>query len=292
MDFQDKLPRLTVAGDFVVKPDWVLGPRTRKYYAIVYFPVGTGTAFYTGGRKYCLNKPCCIITKPYEEHSYHFDKMQPTRHLFFHFKWKHGEAFDTTLENLPTMTLISETSIIPSLLQHILILSNFKAYDYKIRSRHYLYMALKEIEFSLVDNVPGAKEVPHQLIKVQKYIKEHLHRSSLSVAEIAEYVNWSHEHFTRQFVKHMGFSPREAIVRQRVDKACQLLIREPRSIKEIAVSLGFEDEHYFYRIFKRTTGMTALNYRNKYADPINKHLAYFKDGSSTYPVNHYMTFDK
>ena len=48
-------------------------------------------------------------------------------------------------------------------------------------------------------------------------------------------------------------------------EAKRLLYHSDKSVKEIATELGYEDYAYFSRLFAKTTGITALAFRN------NKH---------------------
>lgn len=43
-----------------------------------------------------------------------------------------------------------------------------------------------------------------------------------------------------------------------------MLIYEDISVKEIAVSNGFSNVQYFYKAFKKETGMTPVEFRDKF----------------------------
>ena len=59
----------------------------------------------------------------------------------------------------------------------------------------------------------------------------------------------------------MKITPLLYINKKRIEKAQLRLVTETTPIKEIAYQLGFEDQTYFNRIFKKSTGMTPTNYR-------------------------------
>jgi AraC family transcriptional regulator len=108
--------------------------------------------------------------------------------------------------------------------------------------------------------------MPLQIVQALKFIDKNLHLP-LNIKKLAQHVGWTHEHFSRLFVQHMGRSPRDAIIERRIERACQLLLHKEWSIKQIAYSVGYLDENYFCRVFKTINGMTASEYRLKNFDP-------------------------
>ena len=47
----------------------------------------------------------------------------------------------------------------------------------------------------------------------------------------------------------------------RLNKACDYLVNSGKSIADISKEVGYEDSQYFFRVFKKTTGLTPLEYR-------------------------------
>ena len=50
----------------------------------------------------------------------------------------------------------------------------------------------------------------------------------------------------------------------RIGKARQLLLHEDLRITDVASAVGFDDQSYFTKVFRRFTGMTPLRYRARY----------------------------
>ncbi len=67
-------------------------------------------------------------------------------------------------------------------------------------------------------------------------------------------------HFARQFKKSMGFSPYQFVLKQRVNKAKQLLLRGEKNLAEIAVDVCFYDQSHFAQQFRRHCGITPKKY--------------------------------
>jgi AraC family transcriptional regulator len=70
-------------------------------------------------------------------------------------------------------------------------------------------------------------------------------------------------HFARQFKISMGYSPYQFVLRQRIERAKQLLIQGGKSLAEIAVEVGFYDQSHFAQQFKRHCGITPKKFANK-----------------------------
>ncbi|WP_051251383.1 helix-turn-helix domain-containing protein [Paenibacillus harenae] len=285
--------RLMMSGDFIVKPGWVYGPVRHQYHQIVYFPTGTDTRYVCSNKAIVLSKPCIIITPPGETYSYEFDKSHPVRHLFITFYWERDLSDENnSLPQNESVCLHSvEETFVPLLIKQILYLSSKKVYLWEDRCKLLLASALAELEG--LKGMPSSKFAPisdtkHSLpvLKALDYIDRHLNEP-ITITRLAQEAGWSHEHFTRKFVQYTGMSPQKAILRRRIERACQLLVQERWNISEIAYAVGFQNVHYFYRTFMNVKGMTASQYRQKYSAPNLKHLSPVNDLDASYPLNHY-----
>ena len=63
--------------------------------------------------------------------------------------------------------------------------------------------------------------------------------------------------------KNFDKTPTELIAERIIIEAKRELYLTSKSIKEIALELGYEDEHYFSRFFKKNTGITLSQFRQK-----------------------------
>lgn len=83
-----------------------------------------------------------------------------------------------------------------------------------------------------------------------------------TVKNLAKRTNLSPERFSFLYKKFFKSSPVSDIIDARVSLAKQTLSYSTKSIKETAMECGFEDIHYFSRIFKRRTGISPSEHRN------------------------------
>lgn len=101
---------------------------------------------------------------------------------------------------------------------------------------------------------------------VAKSFHEILERNYTTIkrpAVYAEKLNIS-THYLNECVKNTtGHSVSHHIQQRVILEAKRLLYHSGKSVKEIAIELGYDDYPYFSRLFTRVTGMTALAFRNK-----------------------------
>ena len=62
----------------------------------------------------------------------------------------------------------------------------------------------------------------------------------------------------------------EYVTRLRINRACELLLTTELQIGEIQSCTGYQDAKAFYRAFRRCTGMTPTEDRDKHCDPEDK----------------------
>ncbi|WP_127492244.1 AraC family transcriptional regulator [Paenibacillus glycanilyticus] len=86
--------------------------------------------------------------------------------------------------------------------------------------------------------------------------------SELKLGELAAQARLSERQFSRLFRRHTGMSLIEYVQSIRMDAACRLLTAGHGSVEEIAGAVGYADLKFFYRLFKKKTGVTPRQYRD------------------------------
>jgi len=99
--------------------------------------------------------------------------------------------------------------------------------------------------------------------KITSFIFEHYTDPNFSVQDISEHVNLSEVHLRRIFKSSVNTSPIKYINFLRLEKAKNMLISSNYTVTEVAQSVGFEDQYYFSRLFKKETGMAPSEYRKR-----------------------------
>ena len=88
-------------------------------------------------------------------------------------------------------------------------------------------------------------------------------QNSLNIDDLARSVGISRRGLYLRFEKHLGSSPLQEILRQRIAKAKSLLACTTLPLAKIAELSGFGDPYSFSRAFRRETGDTPRHYRQK-----------------------------
>lgn len=88
--------------------------------------------------------------------------------------------------------------------------------------------------------------------------------ADLSLHSLAGQVQVSDSHLSTQFKKEVGQTLTDYVNGKRVELACHLLRTTNLQIKWIVERVGVSDVYYFGRLFKKHTGLTPLQYREKY----------------------------
>ncbi len=96
--------------------------------------------------------------------------------------------------------------------------------------------------------------------------KEYINRNyvkEITVKDLASHFSVNPNYFSTVFKQETGITLTNYLKDTRIEKACDLLRNTQSTIHEIAQIVGYEDTQYFYRVFKKTLGITPLEYRNK-----------------------------
>jgi len=111
----------------------------------------------------------------------------------------------------------------------------------------------------------GLPDAPRWHAKVDRVVRFlHAHYAKpLRLPELASQVHLSRVYLERVFRQQIGCSPMTYLARVRVSQAKRLLLATDLPIKQIAASVGYDDAHYFSRVFQKLEGMPPLEYRRQ-----------------------------
>lgn len=94
------------------------------------------------------------------------------------------------------------------------------------------------------------------------YIAKNLY-NSIHISHAAMALNLSVSHLSRLLAQELGMSFTEYLTSERLKIAKDLLITTNLSVTDIAYLLTYNDPTYFMRVFKKATGMTCTDFRNR-----------------------------
>lgn len=95
------------------------------------------------------------------------------------------------------------------------------------------------------------------------YIKKN-YGQQISLEDVAAAGNISGNYLSRLFKEEMGVGFNEYLTQVRLEESERLLAKTGLSIKEIAAMVGYLDEKYYSKLFKKVTGIKPTEYRRIY----------------------------
>ena len=94
-----------------------------------------------------------------------------------------------------------------------------------------------------------------------RYISDN-YTQRITLEQVANHVHLSPCYFSSMFTEVVGVSFREYLCRLRVEESKRLLLSpQDYSMTDIAISMGFPDQSYYCKVFKRIVGLTPGKYR-------------------------------
>lgn len=130
--------------------------------------------------------------------------------------------------------------------------SSLPGFEYRALSVFYRIMA------ELSRPPLGAAAIAVQI--ATEYIDTHFTDPELSAKEIAKAADISESYLYQLFRADVGMSPKEYILKCRLQNACSLLKTRYYKVYEVAEKCGFPDAKYFVTIFKREMGISPGRY--------------------------------
>jgi AraC family transcriptional regulator len=98
-------------------------------------------------------------------------------------------------------------------------------------------------------------------------IKEFVHariEDELTLCEMAQAVELSTAHFSRMFRKSTGEAPHQFLLRQRVERAKEMLRSADGRVMDVAVACGFKSQQHFAQAFRHVCGASPTEYRQEF----------------------------
>ena len=157
-----------------------------------------------------------------------------------------------------------ENSKIPQIILNMCEIS--KTYNPSRSDDILLLKELYSLLYALIEEFPKPFEYKDK--ELHTYIQDALnfinsnYMHSITVQEIADYVNLSRSYLYKMFIKNLGISPQIYLINLRMYKATLLLKSTKLPIGEVANSVGYSDSLLFSKTFSKHFSISPLNYRN------------------------------
>ena len=273
-----RLPELAYAGYQSKRKSMILDAHVHDAFEIVYLERGrvywqesNGTIFGVRGQEMSLTPPGLV-------HSAAGEKLHPSRFYWINVRLpQSGKIGGRTVLELP----ISEARTLCQAFSRITrrtcgvspaVVFGFEALLELLRSPRPLPLqttAARALLTGLLVEVLRCFETPARDGDVSPLIAEAMRRLTADpleqprIHEVARALHVSASYLNRQFKQQCGLTPKDYVVRARVELAKKLLTTTPRSLTEIAIQTGFGNSQYFSACFRRVEGLNPKAYRQQ-----------------------------
>ena len=118
---------------------------------------------------------------------------------------------------------------------------------------------IESIEAAAPESIPG---IPKYIIQM-KHIMDNEYSQLLRLSDFEDRLNISKYRLCHEFNNYFGLSPFKYLTNVRINAAKTLLTSSDMKIYEIALNVGYDNPNHFINVFKKQTGDTPLEYRQK-----------------------------
>lgn len=108
------------------------------------------------------------------------------------------------------------------------------------------------------------KEQPshcEEIVAKAKYLMESNIYNVINIADISGQLGLCPSRFNEIFKAYTSMTPYQYFINIKIHKAEHILEHEEISVKEAAYKMGFDDQYYFSRLFKKKTGVSPSNWK-------------------------------
>lgn len=235
-----------------------------SFYGIQYVSSGSLKLRVDHGPVHTLSGPVAFLTCP--EHYIEYSPLEKNGrdHYFVCFS---GERVKHYLESglfpvdpeCPYAAIANPEQFLNEILDLIRMLQDKKNYAFSVAKLEYLLLSMIQPEETEKD-AGFYRNALETLVRKIMIAPENAWDFSREAAKL----HISEKHFIRLFHRLNGIAPYRFVLRQRLFKAAEILIREEKtSIKAAAYESGFHDEYYFSRVFKKYFHVAPNLYRNR-----------------------------
>ncbi len=199
-----------------------------------------------------------IIFPPRHHYYYTYDgKGEALNYFWVHFTGSHAEYYLKSLGfgEFPYIWHSSADAHASSLFRSLF---NIFSKDTP-HQEHALAASLLQLLTTLSDAIAALGSV-NPIVRSLQYINTS-YTDDIQIPMLATMENLSNSRYHVVFKETVGMSPRAYITMLRMRHACELLGNTDMPVKQIGALVGYEDSHFFCKVFKSKVGVSPSSYR-------------------------------
>ncbi len=238
-------------------PNHSWGPGVRDHYLLHYVVSGHGQ-LETGGKSFQISPGMAFLIAPDQELFYFSSKNDPWEYYWVGFSGSLASILvqQTGLAQQVAMSMSCGQQLRQSLLDIYKVRGT--TYAHSLRMAAYLQLTLA----LLMEHCPKTTDSTDYATRGGNYMQQN-YGAPITVEDVANFVGICRSHLCRAFQESYHKSPKQYLAHLRMQRACHLLKTTHLPIHMIATSVGFTDQLYFSRAFRKTYGVSPANYRKE-----------------------------
>lgn len=231
-------------------------------YVLIFCVAGKGW-FHLNQEKKKVEAGQFFILPPNRLHGYGSQNNDPWTIYWVHFKGARAEYFSFLENEIPQTTVVHENDQRIILFEEIIqLLGTGLSVENLSYAMSCLDLLLAMFKYNRIFD-RNRSSVPNDACEQAIAFMQNNVYQKVKLEEIAKAVNLSPSHFSAVFKKRTQRAPMEYFIFLKIQKSCHLLDTSNLRIKEIALSLGFDDPYYFSRLFSKVMLISPAVYRKK-----------------------------
>jgi AraC-like DNA-binding protein len=206
-----------------------------------------------------------FIIPPGIPHAYHSDEQNPWSIYWIHFSGPKASSFakfacqSISIERGKSSRISDRLDLFSEIFRNLDRGFSIETLEYINLCLSHLLASFSSIsQFRLIKDF-GEKDPVAQSIN---FMLENLTRR-LKLGEIAQETGLSASHYSRLFQNRTGHSPIDYFIQLKIQRACRLLDNSGWMIADVSREMGFDDQFYFSRVFRKVMGMSPGEYRKR-----------------------------
>lgn len=240
-------------------------PEGRNDYQLLYIAAGKGHFYFKGSEKETVvTKGNMVLFRPNEPQVYYYYATDKTEVYWVHFTGWKVEEYLARYE-LPQEANVFYTGVSPDypwIYNQMLRELQLQRENYEEMISLYMHHVFLTINRYIREGRQSKNAIINEVERAAHYFKEQ-YNTAISIERYAQEhmmsVNW----FIHSFKKVMKVPPMQYVVSLRIAAAKGYLESTNKSVAAIAEEVGYENALYFSRIFRKYTGLSPTEYRQR-----------------------------
>ena len=238
-------------------------PKGRDDYQLLYINSGK-VRFYFNGQEHALSQNNMVLYRPGEPQIYYQETMDKPEIYWVHFT---GSDVEQMLDSyqIPkdqNTFYVGTKPDFPWLYNQMIQELELK----RVNFDNALVLNLQQIFLSINRYLQERSNTDTEMSMLIEYATQYFHENfnqNIVIEDYAREHNVTPHWFSQNFKKITKSTPMQYIISLRIKSAMNLLENTDYSIVQVAEAVGYDNPLYFSRIFKKNTGMSPSDYKNR-----------------------------